>query len=86
MNDFEGCNSFKYNKVIKVYITFAEHYINELKEDKHYAHIEPYQAPELQQCSFHIILNIEKDLLDSLNVQKLSHEIYCVCCDKQSKL
>lgn len=69
-----------------MYIAFAEHYINELKEDKHYAHIKPYQASELQQRSFHIILDIEKDLLNSPNIQKLPHEIYHVCCDKQSKL
>jgi len=86
VNNFGGHDFSEYNEAIKVYIAFAEHYINELKEDKHYAHIEPYQALKLQQRSFHIILNIEKDLLDSLNVQKLPHEIYCVCCDKQGKL
>ncbi len=86
VNDFGGRDSSEYNEAIEAYIAFAGHYVNELEEDKHYAHIEPYQAPELQQRSFHIILDIEKDLLDSPNVQKLPHEIYRVRRDKQGKL
>jgi len=86
VNNFRRRDSFEYNEAIEVYIAFAEHYVNELKEDKHYAYIELYQALELQQCSFHIILDIEKDLLNSPNIQKLPHEIYHVCRDKQGKL
>ncbi len=42
VNDFKGCDFFEYNEVIEVYIAFAEHYVIELKEDKHYTHIKLY--------------------------------------------
>jgi hypothetical protein len=31
------------------------------EEEKHFAHIEPFQAPEIPQTSFHIILDMEKN-------------------------
>lgn len=86
VNEFEGRDSSEYNEAIEAYIAFAGYSVNELEEGKHYAHIEPYQAPELQQRSFHIILDIEKDMLDNPNVQKLPHEIYRVRRDKRGIL
>lgn len=42
VNKFEDCDSSEYKKVIKIYISFAEHSVNELKEDKHFTYIESF--------------------------------------------
>ncbi|KAJ9641103.1 hypothetical protein H2199_005771 [Coniosporium tulheliwenetii] len=84
-NEFEGRDSSEYNDPIKAYLAFAGRSTNELEENKHYAHIEPFQAPELQQTVFHITLDIEKDSLDNPNFQTLPHEIYRVRRDIHGK-
>lgn len=43
---------------------------------RHYAHVEPFQAPELKQTSFHIIIGFDKDLLVCGNLRGLLHGIY----------
>jgi hypothetical protein len=86
VNEFEGCDPSEYNDAIKAYLAFAGRSTNKLKENKHYAHIEPFQALELQQTSFHITFDLEKDFLDDPNFQNLPHEIYRVRRDKGSKL
>ncbi len=86
VRDFEGRNSFKYIDAIKAYLTFAKRPTSELEENKHYVHIEPFQQPELQQTTFHITLDINKDLLDDPNIQVLRHEVYRIRRDKQGNL
>jgi len=86
VNEFEGRDPSEYKEAIEAYISFAGHPVNELEEGKHFTHIEPFQAPELQQRSFHIVLDIEKDMLDNPNIQKLPHEIYHVRRDRQGRL
>lgn len=49
---------------------------HQVEQNRHYAQIEPFQAPELHQTSFHITLDMEKDSLDSHAVLSLPHEIY----------
>ena len=86
VNEFEGHVPSGYYDAIKAYLTFAGRSTSELEEKKHYAHIEPFQDPELRQTSFHITLDIEKDMLDDPNFQDLPHEIYRIRRDEQGKL
>jgi hypothetical protein len=52
----------------------------------HEKHIEPFQDPEIPQTSFHIILDMEKDMLEDPNLQNLPHEIYRIRRDDQGIL
>lgn len=45
---------------------------------RHYAHVVPFQAPELKQTSFHIIIDFDKDSLVDGNLRGLPHKIYRV--------
>jgi hypothetical protein len=46
--------------------------------EKHFAHIEPFQDPEIQQTRFHITLDMEQALAENPDFGKLPHEIYHV--------
>lgn len=68
---------------IEAYLTWAGRPTSEYNEGlyeirKHFAHIEPFQNPELQQITFHVILNMEYNILNELNFDILPHEIYHV--------
>jgi len=45
---------------------------------KHFAHVEPFQAPELNQRIFHVVLDMEKDILFKHDFDIIPHEIYRV--------
>jgi hypothetical protein len=76
VNQFEGRGTSEYGDAVKAYLTFAKRPTSELATNKHYTHIEPFQDPEIPQTSFHIILDMEKDMLEDPNLQNLPHEIY----------
>lgn len=78
VGDFEGRSSSEYDDVIKTYLLFAGRPANEDEVQRHYVHIEPFQSPELQQISFHIIIDIEKHSHVNGEFQGLPHEIYRV--------
>ncbi|KAK0112473.1 hypothetical protein ONS96_001710 [Cadophora gregata f. sp. sojae] len=68
------------------YLFFANRPTDEYEAEKHYAHIEPFQSPELRQTSFHIILDIEKDMLHDGGFKNLPHEIYRIRRNEQDTL
>jgi len=78
VSDFEGRSSSEYDDAIKSYLLFAGRPASEDEVQRHYAHIEPFQAPELQQTSFHIIIDIEKHSVVDGEFRGLPHEIYRV--------
>jgi len=86
VNQFEGRDTSEYDDAIKAYLTFAKRPTSELATSKHYAHIEPFQDPEIPQTSFHIILDMEKDMREDSNLQNLPHEIYRIRRDDQGIL
>ncbi|KAF4637757.1 hypothetical protein G7Y89_g309 [Cudoniella acicularis] len=83
VSDFKGCGSSEYDNAIKAYLLFAGRLTNEHEMNKHYAHIEPFQSPELQQTSFHIIIDIEKYMIDDGEFRNLPHEIYRIRRNEQ---
>lgn len=86
VNDFDGQDPSSLTEAISEYIAFAGRSTTELQENRHYAHIEPFQSPELQQASFHITLDIDKDSVQNPNLTELPHEIYRVRRDVDGKL
>ena len=86
VNQCEGRDTSEYDDAIKAYLTFAKRPSSELAANKHYAHIEPFQDPDIPQTSFHIILDMEKDMLEGSNLQNLPHEIYRIRRDDQGIL
>lgn len=83
MDDFTGRDYYQYTEAITAHLKFKG---LEEDEDKLFSHIEPFQAPELQQTSFHIIVDIDKDSLPNLDFQSLPHEIYRVLRDEHGIL
>lgn len=68
------------------YLTFAKYSTGELDENKQFVHIEPCQDPELKQTTFHITLDINKDLIDDPIFQVLPHEVYHIRRYEQGNL
>lgn len=48
----------------------------------YFAHVEPFQGTELQQKTFHVVLDIQPDIqqqmLDHVNFDSIPHEVYRV--------
>ncbi len=60
--------------------------IDRVRNRKHFAHVEPFQAPELKQTAFHVVLDIEHHSLDKPNIDAAPHEIYRVRRDEEGNL
>ena len=58
----------EYVDAIKVYLAFVGRLTNNLEFRKHYTHIEPFKALEVNQILFYITIDIEKDLANPLNI------------------
>lgn len=79
--DFEKESASEFVNAIQAYLNFAGY-----NEDvQYYSHIEPFQSPEIRQLSFHIILDIHKDKIQTVDFNLLPHEVYRVR-RKQDKL
>ncbi len=84
VNEFEGDgrNWEQYIDAINTYLIWAGRSIQEYEGDyqtrRHFAHVEPFQAPELNQKTFHVILDIEQHSLRYANFDHIPHEIYRV--------
>jgi hypothetical protein len=86
VGDFDSRPPSEFDNAIKAYLLYAGHPTNQHEMSKHYAHIEPFQSPELQQTSFHIILDMEKGMVAEGGLQNLPHEIYRVRRTEQDTL
>ena len=75
---------------IKAYLTWAgrstSEYEGPYETRKHFAHVEPFQAPELNQTASHVILDMEHRSLERPNFDSLPHEIYRVRRDDSGTL
>jgi len=45
---------------------------------QYFAHVESFQALEVKQRTFHVILNIQQQSLDEMNFDIIPHEVYKV--------
>jgi hypothetical protein len=86
VNEFTGRDYSEYTDAIKAYLAFAGRPTDDSELGKHYAHIEPFQGPEVNQISFHITMDMEEDSANPPNIQELPHEIYRVRRNKEGKL
>lgn len=92
VNEFEGEGRSweQHIDAIKAYLTWAgrptSEYAGAYETRKHFAHVEPFQAPELKQTTFHVILDIEQRSLNRPNFDVLPHEIYRVRRDEKGTL
>ena len=88
VDDFSGRDWSEYDDAIRSYLSFAGRPTDREEIQKHYAHIEPFQAPELNQTSFHITLDMEKDGISKPNpdFNELPHEVYRVRKDGEGIL
>ncbi|KAF9729882.1 hypothetical protein PMIN01_11815 [Paraphaeosphaeria minitans] len=84
VNEFSEGNP-EYDDAIKTYLAFDGRPATELEGDRHYAHIEPFQDPELRQTRFHITLDMEQNLTKSPDFAKLPHEVYHIRRNKHGK-
>src|ERR1700728_1541217 len=84
VNEFEGEGRSweQYVDAINAYLLSSGRPLDEYERGKHFAHVEPFQAPEVNQSKFHVVLDIEQQLLDKPNFDTVSHEIYNVRRDK----
>lgn len=88
--DGEGRDWEQYIDATKAYLTWAgrptSEYEGSFETRRHYAHVEPFQAPELKQTTFHVVLDMEQRMLDEANFDALPHEIYRVRRNKEEIL
>lgn len=92
VNEFEreGHSWEEHVDAIKAYLVWAgrsaSEYEGDFQKRKHFAHVEPFQAPELNQTTFHVIIDMEQESLESPNLDDVPHEIYRVRRDKEGNL
>ena len=67
-----------YSNIVSTFLTFDDRSVNKEERAKHYIHIEPLQEPEIQQTSFHIVLDIESSAFPSALLSEIPHEFYRV--------
>ena len=66
VNEFEGEGRTweQHVDAIKAYLVWAERTASEYEgayeTRQHFAHVEPFQAPELNQTTFHVVLDMEQ--------------------------
>lgn len=86
VDQFSEGDPSEYNDAIKTYLAFAGRPTMEWEEERHYAHIEPFQDPELRQTRFHNTLDMEQDSIENPEVGKLSREVHRVHRDGRGKM
>ena len=74
----EGQSWQQHVDAITAYLAWAGRSPSEYEEGKHFAHVEPFQAPELRQTTFHVVLDIDQHLVIELNLNNILHEVYHV--------
>ncbi|KKZ61747.1 hypothetical protein EMCG_03695 [[Emmonsia] crescens] len=78
VNEFDGRDSTEFDSTIKAYLTSAGRPVDEFHSRIHHSHIEPFQPLEMKQTSFHIVLDIEKDMLRDPDLGEVQHEVHRV--------
>ncbi|PGH35731.1 hypothetical protein GX50_01444 [[Emmonsia] crescens] len=78
VDEFDDCNPTEFDSAIMAYLASAGRPANELQQRIHHSHIEPLQPPEMKQRSFHIVLDIEKDMLRDPDLERVEHEVHRV--------
>ena len=84
VNEFEGEGRSweQHIDAIHTYLTWAgcstSEYEDPYETRKHFAHVEPFQDPELKQRTFHVILDMEQNMVSKPKLDTLPHEIYRV--------
>ena len=64
---------------IDAYWRWLEHELEtDATNSDYFAHVEPFQAPELQQKTFHVILDIQYSALRFETFDDIPHEVYRV--------
>ncbi|KAM0326758.1 hypothetical protein ACHAQA_006631 [Verticillium albo-atrum] len=90
VDDFSEENSNEYNDAILAYLQFAGRLEAELIENRHYAHIEPFQDYLTIRGTvpkrFHITLDMEQDMVRNPEFDTIPHELYRVRRDANGKL
>jgi hypothetical protein len=88
VGDFDdGASHFdEVYEAIKTYLVYAGHSPNEAESKQHFVHMEPLQSLDVPQTSFHVFLDMEKDLKDTPGLDALPHEIYRVKRDEARNL
>src|SRR6266487_6141151 len=74
----EGQSWQQHVDAITAYLAWAGRSPSEYEEGKHFAHVEPFQAPELRQTTFHVVLDIDQHLVTEPNLNDIPHEVYRV--------
>jgi uncharacterized NAD(P)/FAD-binding protein YdhS len=84
VNEFEGKGHSWEDHVdaIQAYFRWAGLPMSEFESEhatkQYFAHVEPFQALEVKQRTFHVILDIQQQPLDEVNFDIIPHEVYRV--------
>ncbi|KAK2778756.1 hypothetical protein FQN53_001653 [Emmonsiellopsis sp. PD_33] len=78
VNEFDGYSSTEFDHAIMAYLASVGRPVDELTKRIHYSHVEPLQPPEMKQRSFHIVLDVEKDMLSDPDFDRVEHEVHRV--------
>jgi hypothetical protein len=75
VDQFRDCSQDDFMKAIETYLTTCGRSPDELQEQRHFIHLEPFQSDDVPQKYFHIILDMEQDQ-GPVTLQTLPHELY----------
>lgn len=75
---------------IQAYVTRtgcpASEYEGLTRKAKHFAHVEPFQKPELKQTTFHVILDVDQNMPIEPSLNILLSQIYRLRRDTEGNL
>ncbi len=92
VNDFEekGHSWEDHVDAIQAYFRWAGLRMSEFEGEnptkEYFAHVEPFQALEVKQRTFHVILDIQQQPLNEANFDIIPHEVYRVRRDLDGDL
>ncbi|KAE8147974.1 hypothetical protein BDV25DRAFT_159178 [Aspergillus avenaceus] len=78
VNEFDHCPPTEFDHAIRAYLASTGRAADEHQRRMHHSHIEPFQPREMGQRSFHIILDLEQDMLQDPNFERVEHEVHRV--------
>ncbi|KAH8425538.1 uncharacterized protein LDX57_003289 [Aspergillus melleus] len=78
VDEFISCHPTEFDRAIIAYLESVGRRPDELTKRLHQPHIEPFQDPSMKQKSFHIVLDLEKDMISEPDMKTVPHEAYRV--------
>jgi hypothetical protein len=86
VKDFDGggFSWVDYRSAVEAYLMWSNRSIEDWRVKKHNTFVEPFQAAELRQKKFHVILDLNSQSYEVGNMDYVHHEVYEIRRDSKN--